>query len=63
MVIDQRGIFLNGIWYPQADETCNYHLTVTLPAEYEAVSEADTTVAFVQEKQKVISFDFPHPLD
>ncbi len=62
-VIDQRGIFLNGIWYPQADQMCNYHLTVTLPAEYEAVSEADSVTSFVRERQKIISFDFSHPLD
>ena len=62
-VIDHRGIFLTGIWYPKADHMCTYRLTVTLPVEYEAVSEAETAATSVQEGQKVISFNFPHPLD
>ena len=62
-VIDPRGIFLTGVWYPQADRMCTYRLTVTLPVGYEAVSEAETAATTTQEGQKVISFNFPHPLD
>lgn len=62
-VIDSRGIFLTGAWYPKPDRMCNYHLTVTLPAGYEAVSEAETVTTTPQEGGKSISFRFPHPLD
>ena len=62
-LIDLRGIFLDGIWYPKADRMCIYRLTATLPGDYEAISEAETVATTTQEGQKVISFNFPHPLD
>ncbi len=62
-VIDPRGIFLTGIWYPKSDRLYTYHLTATLPPEYEAVSEADTVTTALQDGQKVMTFHFPHPLD
>ena len=62
-LIDLRGIFLDGVWYPKPDRMCTYRLTVTLPSEYEAVSEAETVATTIREGQKVISFTFPHPLD
>ncbi len=62
-VIDPRGIFLTGIWYPKSDRLCTYHLTATLPPEYEAVSEADSVTTATQDGQKVVAFNFPHPLD
>ena len=62
-MVDERGIFLTGMWYPQLDETCNYHLTATLPDGYEAISEAETVRKGTNDGQTVFSFTFPHPLD
>ena len=62
-VIDERGIFLTGAWYPQVDGLCRYHLAVDLPEEYEAVSEAEKTDIERKDGQKVFSFIFPHPLE
>jgi aminopeptidase N len=62
-VVDGRGIFLTGIWYPQPDQMCNYHLTATLPEGYEAISEAETVRKTTNDGQTIFSFTFPHPLD
>jgi uncharacterized iron-regulated protein len=62
-VIDQRGIFLAGGWYPRVDGRCRYHLTVDLPEEYEAVSEAEKIDVERKDGQKVFSFSFPYPLE
>ena len=62
-VVDGRGIFLTGIWYPQPDQMCHYHLTATLPDGYEAISEAETIRKTTNDGQTIFSFAFPHPLD
>jgi len=62
-VVDGRGIFLTGIWYPQPDQMCHYHLTATLPDGYEAISEAETLRKTTNDRQTIFSFAFPHPLD
>ncbi len=62
-VIDERGIFLAGAWYPRADGLCRYHLTVDLPDGYEAVSEAEEVDIERKDGQKTFSFFFPHPLE
>ncbi len=54
-VIDERGIFLTGGWYPRVEGLCRYRLTVDLPDGYEAVSEAEEVANF--------TFSFPHPLE
>ncbi len=62
-VIDERGIFLAGAWYPRVDGLCNYHLIVDLPDGYEAVSEAEKIEIERKEGQTAFSFFFPHPLE
>jgi len=62
-VVDGRGIFLTGIWYPQPDQMCNYHLKATLPEGYEAISEAEIIRKTTNDAQTIFSFTFPHPLD
>lgn len=61
--MDGRGISLIGVWYPQPDQMCNYHLTVTLPDGYEAISEAETIEKTTKDGQTIFSFTFAHPLD
>jgi aminopeptidase N len=62
-VIGSRGIFLTGTWYPKPDQMCYYHLTVALPDEYEAVSEAESVEKTLKDGRKIFAFNFPHPLD
>jgi aminopeptidase N len=62
-VIGPQGIFLTGTWYPHPVQMCYYHLTVTLPQGYEAVSEADTIEKASKDGRTNFSFHFPHPLD
>jgi aminopeptidase N len=62
-VIDSRGIFLTGTWYPKPDRMCHYRLTATLPDGYEAMSEAETIDKTIKDGNALFSFDFPHPLD
>ncbi len=62
-IIDEKGISLTGTWYPRLDRICRYHLTATLPRDFEAVSEAETSFASVRDAKKIFSFTFPYPLD
>jgi aminopeptidase N len=62
-VIDSRGIFLTGTWYPKPDQMCNYHLTAALPNGYEAVSEAEAIEKTTKDGRTNFAFHFPHPLD
>ena len=62
-VIGSKGIFLTGTWYPKPDRMCTYHLTVTLPDDYEAVSEAETIEKTTKDGKGIFAFTFPHPID
>jgi aminopeptidase N len=62
-LIDGRGIFLTGTWYPKPLQMCNYHLTVTLPEGGEAISEAESIDKTRKDGRTMFSFHFPHPLD
>jgi aminopeptidase N len=62
-LIDRRGVFLTGAWYPKPVQMCYYHLTATLPDGYEGVSEAETIVKTAKDGKTVFAFDFRHPLD
>lgn len=62
-VIGTKGIFLTEMWYPKPDQMCTYHLTVTLPEDYEAVSEAETIEKTTKDGKRIFAFNFPHPLD
>ena len=40
-LVGPTGIALTGLWHPWPDVDCRFHLQVSLPADFEAVSEAD----------------------
>ncbi len=40
-LVGPNGIALTGLWHPRADTDCRFHLQASLPADFEAVSEAD----------------------
>jgi aminopeptidase N len=62
-VIESRGIFLTGTWYPKPDQMCHYHLRAILADGFEAVSEAETIEKTRKDDRTIFAFDFPHPLD
>ncbi|HUL29728.1 MAG TPA: M1 family aminopeptidase, partial [Thermodesulfobacteriota bacterium] len=62
-LIDPKGIFLTGTWYPKPGQMCTYHLVAALPEEYEAISEAERIDKARKGDSVLFVFDFPHPLD
>jgi aminopeptidase N len=62
-IINKKGVSLTGIWYPRINNLCRYHLTATLPASFEAVSEAEVSQKQVRGGKAIFTFQFPYPLD
>ncbi|MBI3041794.1 MAG: hypothetical protein HYY78_03105 [Betaproteobacteria bacterium] len=60
-VIDGERIVLGGIWYPVVEGTYRYRLNATLPAEFLAVSEAETVRRTEARGRATYAFDLPHP--
>lgn len=63
-IIDEKGIMLISDWYPAINRPCLFGLEVTLPEEFEAISESNsiTTVPDSRRGVKTLVFDFPLPL-
>jgi uncharacterized iron-regulated protein len=61
-LISESGITLTGNWYPIADREMLFKLTVQVPKDFEAISEAEDIVTFMMDDSKQITFRFPHPL-
>lgn len=60
-LIGPDAIALSNSWYPLPDRDCIYQLQAVVPADFEAISEADVIASNVAPGSKVVSFDFPHP--
>jgi aminopeptidase N len=60
---DQNNVFLNELWYPRLDTLARYSLSVTLPKDFLATSEADAITVTEHGKSKTFRFQFDHPLD
>lgn len=61
-MISETGITLSDQWYPVADREMLFKLTAMIPADFEAVSEAEEIIAFQVNDRKQVTFLFPHPL-
>jgi uncharacterized iron-regulated protein len=61
--IDDNNVFLTGAWYPQPDVLAEYGLSVTLPKDFLATSEAEAVRVQNQGDKKTFHFQFKHPLD
>jgi uncharacterized iron-regulated protein len=61
-LISDSGITLTGNWYPIADREVLFKLTVEIPKDFEAISEAEDIVTFMVGDSKRITFRFPHAL-
>ena len=60
--IDNNGLFLQEMWYPKVEGFCRFRLTATLPAGFEAVSEADRIIKEEKAGQAIFHFDFPYAI-
>jgi aminopeptidase N len=60
--VDERGLMLQGMWYPQVEGFCRFKLTATLPSGFVAISEADRIRKEEKAGQEIFHFDFPHPI-
>ena len=58
--IDENGLILQGMWYPQVEGFCRFKLTASLPAGFVAVSEADRIIREEKAGQVLFHFDFPY---
>ncbi len=61
-LISDAGITLTGNWYPIADHEMLFKLTVQVPEDFEAISEAEEIATFMIDGSKQVTFRFPHPL-
>jgi len=61
-LISDSGITLTGNWYPIADREMLFKLTVQVPKNFEAISEAEYIATFMIDGSKQVTFRFPHPL-
>jgi len=61
--IDKDNVFLIEDWYPQPDVLVEYTLSVTLPKDFIATSEAEATTIQERGDTKTFNFQFKHPLD
>lgn len=61
--INKDHVFLNKEWYPQPEILVEYALSVTLPNNFIATSEAETVTIEQHGAEKTFNFHFRHPLD
>jgi len=61
--IGADGITLVDNWHPAFSRDCLFELSAVIPADFEAVSEADTiTSKVLADGNKEVRFEFPHPV-
>lgn len=61
-LIENTGIVLSNDWYPQLDFPAFFHLQAVIPANFTAVSEADTISTESVPNSRLITFSFSRPL-
>lgn len=62
-IVDGRGIFLAGNWYPSVDGLKYHHLRALLPPGLTAVSESERTEVAERADGNLYSFTFPYPVE
>jgi uncharacterized iron-regulated protein len=61
--VNSENVFLTGNWYPQPDKLVEYTLSVTLPQDFLANSEAETFTVKTTADSSTFTFEFPYLLD
>jgi uncharacterized iron-regulated protein len=62
-IMEERGIFLSGDWYPSPDGLGTHRLTALVPDHFTAVSEAETVTTEKRPGGTLYSFSFEHPVE
>ncbi len=62
-IIDKENVFLMGGWYPAPQGMTQYTLSVTLPRDFTAVSEAERIEVAHSDNLSTHLFHFDYPLD
>lgn len=61
--IGAEGAFLVARWYPTAEtELALFSLTARIPQGFRAISEAETVSVREVGRERLVTFDFPHPV-
>lgn len=60
--IDERNVFLTGLWYPQPTINAQYQLSLRLPSGFLANAEANQIIQQDSAEGVRFQFEFPHPL-
>ncbi|MCG6916063.1 MAG: hypothetical protein LJE89_00820, partial [Deltaproteobacteria bacterium] len=61
--IGEEGVFLISDWFHAAEtELAHFSLQALVPANFQAVSEAEDIIIKDMGEQKLITFNFPHPV-
>lgn len=58
-----KHLSLQGNWYPVPESLMPYQLTVKLPENFKAISEADTISKKITQGKAEYTFDFPYPVN
>lgn len=62
-VMNERGMFFSGAWYPSPKGLAYHRLSALLPRDFVAVSEAEEVTVEEGSDGRIFSFHFPHPVD
>ncbi len=60
--IDERNVFLTGLWYPRPTVNVLYQFSLHLPSGFLANAEANQITQQDSADKVLFQFDFPHPL-
>ncbi len=61
--IGPEGAFLVSHWYPAADtQLALFSLTARIPQGFRAISEAEVISVKEEGRERIVTFDFPHPV-
>ena len=61
-VINNDGVELTGLWYPQMDGLATYEMKALVPHEFSAISESDEIQYTDTASGRLYSFRFAHPV-
>ena len=61
-LISPQGIALTDAWYPQVEAKSLFHLQAAIPANFSAVSEANSIETASWPGGRTVNFEFPRPL-
>jgi len=61
-IVDESEVLLLSSYYPVLEGFSIFKLTIEIPSDFEAISEADSVTVMTDKDNKIFQFDFSHPL-